>query len=137
MKPIYPLLLLPILFLSCSPARISYIGAKSPSTQKVDVYVDEAAIPKNYIIIGKGYIEPDWRGKLNQEKMLIKAIEKAKRNGADAVFYKETFIPAPATMIQSVSRTDSIARGLQTNSSARISSSYGFFHNEVLFLKYQ
>jgi hypothetical protein len=128
---------LPLLLLSCTGARISYIGNSFTPTKKVDVYVDEKAISKSYTIVGKGYLEPDWRGKLNQEKMFNKTIEKAKHHGADAIFYKETFIPSPGTTIYTVSQSDSIARGLMTKTNSTISSSYGFFHTEVLFLKYR
>ena len=137
MNKIY-IALLPVLFLlSCIGPRVSYIGNSFTPTKKVDVYVDEKAIPGNYTVVGKGILEPDWRGKINQEKLFNKTIEKAKQHGADAIFYKETFIPSPGTTIYSVSQTDSIARGSMTKSNATISNSYGFYRTEVLFLKYR
>jgi hypothetical protein len=138
MKPLYILILISFLFVACTGSRLSYIGSKNAPTQKVDIYVDPGAITRSYKIIGKGYIEPNWRGKTNLPKMLAIAVNQAKQNGADAVFYRETFFPTPipATNIQTYSRTDSIARGIITSSQTMVTPSYGFLYKEVLFLKY-
>ncbi len=138
MKPFYILFPLSIFFVSCSGLRLSYIGSKNPPTQKVDIYVDAGAITRSYKIVGKGYIESSWTGKSNLKKMLALAVNEAKQNGADAVFYRELFVPTPlpATNIQTYSRTDSIPRGIITNSQTMVTPSYGFFYKELLFLKY-
>lgn len=138
MKPFYFLLPAIILLVACRGSRLTYIGSENSPTQRVDVYVDQGAITQSYKIIGKGYIQPNWRGMTNLKKMLAVAVGKAKQNGADAVFYRETFIPAsmPGANIQTYSRTDSIARGIITSSQTTVAPSYGFFHKEMLFLKY-
>src|SRR6185503_17286673 len=107
--PVYLLLLLVIILSSCFPSRLSYVGSKHTPTNKVDVYVDEGAIKRKYVIIGKGYVEPGFHRRDERERLLNQAIVKARKNGADAVFYRETFIPTPAgTTIQTYSKTDSI-----------------------------
>jgi hypothetical protein len=138
MKNIYPVFILSLFICSCSAVSFSYVGSSYIPTKNVDVYVDEAAINRAYTIIGKGYPEPTWRGvKPKQEKILTMAIAKARKNGADAIFFKEVFIPSPSTNIQTFSQIDSVNRGLATRSTTTISPSYGFFHQELLFLKYQ
>lgn len=139
MKQIYTLCLFVILFSSCSfkGTKVNYVGSKNSPTEKVDVYVDESAIKKQYEIVGKGYLQtPVWRQNV-QEKLLEKAIEKAKKNGADAIFYKEVFIPTPGTNISTYSQTDSLNKGLITKTNTSISPTYGYFHKELLFLKYK
>lgn len=137
MKQFYILSSITILFYSCNMAKVHYIGSKNNPTQKVDVFVDEAAIKKPYEIIGKGYAQASWRSRNDQEKILEKAIEKARKNGADAIFYKEIFIPATGTNINTYTRTDSLEKSLVTNSNTSVSPVYGYFHKEMLFLKYK
>jgi hypothetical protein len=71
-----------IFFSSCFP-RINYIGNSFPPTKDPDFYVDEKSIDKPYRVIGKGY--PDATGSLALKTLQKKAIEKAKKKGADAV----------------------------------------------------
>lgn len=137
MNKIYPLFFLSILFSSCTVSMVRYVGSKNTPTDKVDVYVEESAIKRKYVIVGKGYMEPNWRGQVNQDKMLKYAIEKAKKNGADAVFFRDIFIPTPGTNINTYSRTDSVGRSSITNSGTTIGPAYGYFHKEMLFLKYE
>lgn len=87
--------------------------------------------------MGKGYPQTPFLKQNAQEKLLEKAIEKAKKNGADAIFYKEIFIPSPGTKISTYSQTDSLNKGLVTKTNTSVSPTYGYFHKELLFLKYK
>lgn len=136
MKKIYSVFLSAILLMACTPTRFSYVGSTAPPTQKVDVYVEESAIKRKYEIIGKGYPEPNWKGETNPEKILAKAIEKAKKNGADAIFFKETYLLSNGTSINTHSRADSLGKSLHTQSSTIINPVSGYFHKEILFLRY-
>lgn len=139
MKKIY-FLLVPLFIFSCSPSKIDYVGSKGSPTRKVDVFVDEQAITRPYDIIGKGYERTTW-GVIKKEKILEKAVEKAKKNGADAVFFKETWITAPGTKINVYSRTDSlpnpVMKGTETHSTTSVMPVSGYWRNEILFLKYK
>jgi hypothetical protein len=137
MSKIYTFFILSFLLLSCTPAKLSYIGSKQNPTQKVDVYVDESAIKRSYVIIGKGYLQPNWQGKIDQEKMLALAIAKAKRNGADAIFYRESFIQSPSSTLSTVSVTDTIASGVYNQTKGTITQSLGYVRTDVLFLQYR
>jgi hypothetical protein len=137
MKNVYIICFVTIIISSCSAAKFRYVGSKNPPVQKVDVYVDEKSIKKQYDIVGKGYAEPNWKRKPDQEKMLEMAIEKAKINGADAVFFKETFIPTPGTSINTHTQTDSLGKSIITNSNTSVIPVYGYFNKEILFLKYR
>ena len=137
MKNVYIICFVAIIISSCSAAKFRYVGSKNLPVQKVDVYVDEKAIKKQYDIVGKGYAEPGWRHKLDQEKMLEMAIEKAKKNGADAVFFKETFIPTTGTAVNTRTQTDSVGKTVITNSNTSVIPVYGYFNKEILFLKYK
>ena len=50
MRKIYPLLL-SLVFLSCHSTRFEYVGSKESPTTRVDVFVDEKAIPRPYLVI--------------------------------------------------------------------------------------
>ncbi len=136
MRKFYPFLL-SLFFISCHSTRFEYVGSKEAPTTLVDVFVDEKAIPRPYLVIGKGYEVPGLGGRLNREKMLAKALEKARKNGADAVFYKDQFIPGPGTQVSSQTRTDSTGRALVTNTQTAVTPVYGYWHHEILFLKYR
>ena len=90
MNKIYPLFLM-IFFSSCFPS-INYLGDSFPSTKEPDFYVDEKSIDKPYKIVGKGY--PNGFGSLTLKTLQKKAIEKAKKKGADAVLVQDYFIQA-------------------------------------------
>lgn len=137
MKKIYLLAFFPLLLTSCAPSIVRYVGSQQSPTRKVDVFVDASSIKREYEIIGKGYTEPNWRGQVNQEEMLRSAIEKARKNGADAIFFKEVFVPTPGTNISTHSRTDSAGKSLVLNTNTEITPVYGYFHKEMLFLKYK
>lgn len=136
MKKIYTVILSGFLF-SCTASKIDYVGSKSSPTDKIDVYVDEKTIVRPYDVVGKGYERPNWKGVIRKERILEMAITKAKQNGADAVFFKEMYIPAAGTNVSTHSRTDSLGKNIITNSSTAISPVYGYWHREVLFLKYK
>lgn len=140
MKNIYAILFSLLLF-SCTASKIEYVGSKNAPTHKVDVFVDEKSISKPYEIIGKGFEKASWRGQVNKEKILTLAIEKAKKYGADAVFFKETYILSPGTNISVYSRTDSLPnpfiKGTETRTSTSVTPVTGYWRNEILFLKYK
>lgn len=136
MKKIYIAFLSILLASACTSVKFSYVGSTSTPTQKVDVYVEENAIKRHYEIVGKGYTEPNWRGQYDHEKILAKAIEKARKNGADAVFFRETWMPASGTTIHTNTRADSSGKSLITRSNSTIGPVSGYFHKEILFLRY-
>ena len=74
MQKIYFFSSIILLFTSCSPG-INYIGRSNAPTSHIDVYVNEAAIKKNYDIVGKGYVNGITFSK-GAEKIQKKAIEK-------------------------------------------------------------
>jgi|JRYE01.1.fsa_nt_gb hypothetical protein len=133
--------LIVISFSSCHITKLEYVGSQNPTTDKVAVFVDEAAILKPYFIVGKGYEKSSWMQKINKEKIVKLAVQKAKSNGADAVFFKETFIQLPSTNIQGYSRSDSLpypfTKGTETRTSTTISQIPGYWQKEILFLKYK
>lgn len=138
MRLLYSLSLLFISFSSCYVAKFEYVGSSEAPTQKVDVFVDAAAIKRSYDIIGKGYEKPGLGGAMNLEKMQAEAIKKAKKKGADAIFYREIYISTNGgTAINTRAQTDSIYRGIVTTSSTSITPVTGYWHKEILFLKYR
>ena len=72
-----------------------YMGNSFPATTEPDFYVDEKSIDKPYKIVGKGY--PNGVGTLTLKSLQRKAIEKAKKKGADAVLIQDYFVPAAVT----------------------------------------
>ena len=90
-----------ILFSSCFP-HINYMGNSFPPTKDPDFYVDEKSIDKPYKVIGKGY--PDGVGSQALKTLQKKAIEKAKKKGADAVlvldYFAETAMASRSTAHQ-------------------------------------
>ena len=85
MNKIY-FVLLAVFFSSCLP-HINYMGNSFPPTKNPDFFVDEKSIDKPYKVIGKGY--PDGVGSLAIKTLQKKAIEKAKKKGADAVLVQD------------------------------------------------
>lgn len=125
--------LLPVLgFASCA-STLNYIGSSYTPTEKIDVFVDEAAIPKNYTIVGKGYVRN--RTWSTPENIQTKAIAKAKQKGADAVLIKDYYVPVIPVVNTSV-QTDSSGKGRLTIGNAVVpqTSAPEFI---VLFLKYK
>lgn len=136
MRKFYPLYLSLILF-SCHSTRFEYVGSREAPTNRVDVFVDENAIPRPYLIIGKGYYDAGIWGKTKREKMLAEALSKARKNGADAVYFMDRFIPAQGTQINTQTSIDSLGKGLISRSSTAVNPVYGYWHHEILFLKYR
>jgi hypothetical protein len=134
MKKIYSLSFLILLITSCAP-RIKYLGNSYAPTSQVDVFVSEDAIKKNYDIVGKGYVQHGGLYKKKIEKIQSKAVEKAKQRGVDGVLIQEYYVPNTGTSISSVSRSDSLFKGLITIGNTQIQStgSGGF---TIQFLKY-
>lgn len=122
-----------VLFTSCV-TRIVYVGSTNVPTSHVDVFVNENAIKKNYDIVGKGYIHYGLysRNILNIQK---KSIQKAMENGADGILVQDYFIPNTGTSINTVMKSDSVARSLITvgNTNVQSTGSGGF---NIFFLKY-
>ena len=130
MNKIY-LILLMIPFSSCSP-RINYMGNSFPSTKEPDFYVDERSIDKPYKIVGKGY--PNGSALLNLKTLQKKAIEKAKKKGADAVLIQDYFIQAAVANSSTIYHTDGKGKGMTGNSMLPGGSVDAQF--VILFLKY-
>lgn len=133
MKEIYLFSFIVLVFSSCI-TRIAYLGSTDVPTSQVDIFVNENAIKKNYEIVGKGYIHYGVysRGIENIQK---KAIAKAKQVGANGILFQDYYIPNTGTSINTVMRSDSVAKGLITigNSTVQSTGTGGF---NILFLKY-
>jgi hypothetical protein len=137
MQKIY-LFLIASIALSCSPMRINYIGNSSAPTQQVDVYVTEASIKKPYDIVGRGFMDAGAWSSFNrsiQETMQKKAIEKARKVGADAVLFQEYILVAPGTNINTIYKTDTIQKGVVTVGNTTIGPNVSNGMN-IFFLKY-
>ena len=119
-----------LVFLS-SCTKINYIGSSYKSTNKVEVFVDEGAIRKKYDIMGKGYLSSGIPA--NPETIQLKAVQKAREKGADAILIKDYY--HPVDNINTTVRTDTTNHGMVSveNTTMRRSSSQDF---AVLFLKY-
>jgi len=118
-------------FSSCLP-HINYLGNSFPPTKEPDFYVDEKSIEKPYKIVGKGY--PNGVGTLTLKTLQKKAIEKAKKKGADAVLIQDYFVQA-AVANSTIYHTGNAAKGITGNST--VSGGYGVDTQFIiLFLKY-
>lgn len=122
-----------VLLASCA-ANISYVGNTYGPTTKIDVFVDEATIKKNYDIIGKGYVRNSYITR--PEQIQKKAIGKAKEKGADAILLKDYYVPAVATGLQTNTRGDSTGRtySITGNAAIPVATSSEMI---ILFLKYR
>ena len=138
MKKIYTIPFIALFLISCS-LKVRYLGAKDIPVQKVDVYVDVASIPREYIIMGKGYPNRHFsiRGMINNEKLQKKAMLKGKSIGADAILFREVYINHQGIHINSISQSDSIAKTVIASTSSTINQMNGYLQNEILFLKYK
>lgn len=122
---------LAIFFSSCFP-HINYIGNSFPSTKEPEFFVDERSIDKPYKIIGKGY--PNGIGMVRLKTLQKKAIEKAKKNGADAVLVQDYFVQA-AVGSSTIYHADGHRKGV--TGSSTVSTGDGVDTQFViLFLKY-
>ncbi len=136
MKKIYFVYFIILLFASCA-TRINYLGNSYAPTSNVDIFVTEDAIKKNYDVVGKGYVKhayyTSFSGKAEKIQRLV--VEKAKKKGVDAVLIKEYYVPNTGTSISSVSRSDSLFKGLVTIGNTHIQST-GSGGVTIQFLKY-
>lgn len=132
MKKIY-LPIICILLFSCAP-KIHYVGQASPSTKKVDVYISESSIKRNYELIGQGYLNV-WAAHSKPNKIQRLAEETAMKKGADAVIITDYYIPNTGQSITSTYLTDTVGKAIITTGNTAISptSSSGF---RILFVKY-
>jgi hypothetical protein len=135
MKKLYMLLAAGSLY-ACTP-KVNYIGQRYPAVTDVKVYVDERAVDRPYTVIGRGYAEiaQTWPYNRMPEKIQAKAIATAKKNGADAILFRDVLWLNNGTSINSSSRTDSLPGAVVTTSSTQI----GPVNNretEILFLKF-
>lgn len=129
MVKIYSLLFSAMLLASCGPS-ISYIGSSFSPTKTVDVYVEESAIPKDYTVVGKGYVH--YFRDAVPESLQTRAVAKAKQKGADAILVKDYFLPLSQPGLTTTFRKDSSAGGVLTIAPQVASSEV-----VVLFLKYK
>ncbi|MBB1286952.1 hypothetical protein HRH25_21395 [Flavisolibacter sp. BT320] len=90
MTKIYACILSVSLLTSCG-TKINYLGNSFEPTKAVDVYVDEDAISKDYTIMGKGYVST-YSSSIPESVQRL-AVSKAKQKGADAVLFKDFFVP--------------------------------------------
>jgi hypothetical protein len=130
MTKFYLLFATVILLTSCSP-RINYLGNSFQPTSNVDVYVDEGAISKDYTIMGKGYVRA--YSYSIPESVQRKAITKAKQKGADAVLFKDYFVPVVSSATRS--KKDS-SGGISVSVNHTMPASVSA-EMVVLFLKYK
>lgn len=124
--------------LACSPMRINYIGNTTAPTEQVDVYVTETSIKQPYTIVGRGFMDAGSWAVFNrrlQETMQKKAIEKARKVGADAVLFQEYILVAPGSNINTVYKTDTLQKGVVTVGNTTIGPNLSSGMN-IFFLKY-
>jgi hypothetical protein len=132
MRKIYPFFVCILLF-SCT-SKIHYVGQASASIKKkVDVYISENSIKRNYDLIGQGYLNV-WAAHSKPDKIQKLAEETARKKGADAVIISDFFIPNTGQLISSTYKTDSVSKATITTGNTTISllSSGGF---RVFFVK--
>ena len=133
MNKIYVYLVFVTVSTSCATS-INYVGTSYKATEKIDVFVDESAIEKNYVIVGKGYVRSTMYTK--PETVQNKAIIKAKEKGADAILIKDYYIPASAPGMNIAIGTDSTGKGSFSVGNSMVPSSHSS-DLLVLFLKYK
>lgn len=134
MKKLIPILLLPVLFISCSRVvqPVRYMGSSyPPSGKEVDVYVDAAAIRRPYIIMGKGYPVSAYT---SPERIQQFAVEQARKHGADAVLFLDNIYYTEQTAIRTTNTFDTSGR--KTRSST-IAGPVVSREREIQFLKYE
>jgi hypothetical protein len=137
MKKIYALLF--ILLPACTNVRVVYVGGQEKPVNHVDIFMDEALIKKPYEIMGvaKGTIGAYWPGRDYDEKIAKKAIERAKKNGADAIlfsnYYNKLYTPETRQESKVVISDTSVNR---TASQKTIPSPMST-GKQILFLKYK
>jgi hypothetical protein len=136
MKQVYTACFFSFLFASCA-VRINYLGSTSAPTDNVDVYVDASAIKKPYTIIGKGYPNYTGYGRMmtSTDKLQQKVVEVARKKGADAVLFQDYHVQHEGTNIYSISKTDSVGKGVVTTTTGAIAPIVTTGRN-IFFLRY-
>jgi len=135
MQKIYSILPCVFFFSSCG-VSVNYLGNSFDKTSNVDVYVDPAAIKKTYTVIGKGYENYyNVLSRNNIEKLQLKAIQKAKQKGADAILFQDYHVLHSGTAISTTTKVDTVARGVVTTSNTHAGPVVSSGRN-ILFLKY-
>ncbi|HWJ91949.1 MAG TPA: hypothetical protein VNR87_12600 [Flavisolibacter sp.] len=133
MTKIYTTLLFSSVLFSCG-LHINYLGTTSAPTQKVDVFVDPAAIKRPFTVVGKGYADRAFGD--NTKNLQPKAVRMAMEKGADAILFQDLYVTEDkSTVYTSVRKTDSSGRSsvlLRNSSSSPIVNS----KVDILFLKY-
>lgn len=135
MLKLYFTLLIILVFTSCS-VSVDYLGDSFAKTSHVDVYVESAAIKKNYTVIGKGYEKLNYFSRNGIEKLQFKAIQKAKQRGADAVLFQDYYLLHSGTAISTTAKIDSLSKGVVTTSNTYAGPVISSGRN-ILFLKYE
>jgi hypothetical protein len=125
------LLLFVTVVLSCSP-KIFYSGTAYMPTRNVTVYLDESALPKNIITMGKGTVKKGTT--LKPESLQAKAVAKAKEKGADAVLIRDYRLPEAHSGINGRFRRDSVSRNIRTAGKGQANVPSEII---ILFLKYK
>lgn len=133
LKFTYPILLLAIIFSSCS--KINYIGQSYNPTEKIDVFISEQSITRPFQYMGKGYlVNPTSLASHAKIQAMAEAL--GKKKGADAVLITDYLAPnAGETTITTVNKTDSIHRGTIQTGTTVISPAVQKGFN-ILFIKY-
>ena len=133
MQKFYCFTFLVLLFSSCV-TRIAYIGSTNVPTSDIEVFVNENVIKKNYEIVGKGYVHYGLFSR-GLEKIQKKSIAKARQTGANGILFQDYYIPNTGTSINTVMRSDSVAKGLITIGNSTVQST-GTGGLNIFFLKY-
>jgi hypothetical protein len=81
---IFVVLLLAILFVSCSPA-IYYLGDSYASSSQVEVFYDAKEVKKEYKVIGRMVMPITFDSQREKKQM----ISEAKKKGADGIIFNE------------------------------------------------
>lgn len=140
MKQILLYLISGLILMGCGPA-ISYVGSSSQPTEKVDVFVNESAIKRPFDIIGKGYpdIRFTWPAANLPEKLMNQAVKKARKMGADAVFFYDYFLLQDGKFINTstVAKTDTATQTTTVNNSISVLNNAITERQEIFFLKYK
>jgi hypothetical protein len=132
MKKIY-LPIICFLIFSCTP-KIRYVGQASPTTKKVDVYISESSIKRNYALIGQGYLNV-WAAHSKPDKIQRLAEQTAMKKGADAIIISDSYFLNGGQSITSTYLSDSLGKGVITTGNTTITPtlSSGF---KIFFVKY-
>jgi hypothetical protein len=127
----YTLICFTALFTSCG-LRVNYMGSTASPTSQVDVYVDAANIKKPFTVMGKGYVEERVLTKRAEEKIQVKAIEKAREKGADAILFEDYYLVGQQASVTTTT-IDTVRTRVTGTASGPVMSS----GRNILFLKYK